>query len=532
MGRTAGIFGVGLAALALSVGCAPGDDGAAAGDEDDLTSLTARGRELRFEGVVFVDPGASDAAIVRTVRKQTQTAFGALLAQEMAVQSREVKDVDPATFKKRSVRAIDPDRPGDRGRERLEVRYTYVDNAVVPVKAARKTSMPSALLGTGYDAPESTRRVVEACTKNDKEAREDAAGGLLWYDFDPSRAACKRAIDAEQKVIDGQKKRLADPKNEVAQAEVDRLFLPVTFALTAKKTNAGATYPEYHRLFSGGVADGRLVVSMIAGRLNHDHAPDAVADSGYYEWMDSLGVIFEAHPGFTLKSVEPAEDLSTVTVGGRRISGLSFADFVKWTVYDVGYPAGLSAAEKKELKTKVGQKLDRHWVTFEKPVSVSVGGAAPRDFVIQLDTYFGADEDPAPHKRATKKSDVVVYNGHSYIGYGPLDPSNFRASDFSGGYQLLFFDSCVSYNYYEEGFFALKDGGSKNLDMITNGLEAPEWQSGASQGAFVSKLIDGSMPSYKTLLGTAKATDSMRVVDGEVDNVHAPGRPTIKVLAR
>ena len=62
------------------------------------------------------------------------------------------------------------------------------------------------------------------------------------------------------------------------------------------------------------------------------------------------------------------------------------------------------------------------------------------------------------------------------------DPDNFKSTRFPGSYQLFWFDSCVSYNYYEKDFFTLKEGGSKNLDLITNGLEAPEWQSGEAEG--------------------------------------------------
>jgi len=102
-------------------------------------------------------------------------------------------------------------------------------------------------------------------------------------------------------------------------------------------------------------------------------------------------------------------------------------------------------------------------------VRVQVGDGAAKDFTLRIHTLFGADEDPEPHRHAVQRGDVVVYNGHSYIGYGPLDPDNFTAASFPSTYQLFFFDSCVSYNYYEKDFFTLKPGGSKVLDIITNG---------------------------------------------------------------
>lgn len=522
------------------IGCAADVDRSEADTStSDLTSLSARQRELRFEGKVIVTEDASDDQILEAVRAQTQTAFGALLNQEISVQSREVRDVDPASFKRRAVRAYDTDNAADPGTAMLEVRYKYVDNAVVALKWARHTSLPSALLAPNYNTAANKARVLTACTRNDQDARDDARTGILWYDFNPGHAKCRDAVNAEQRIVDGDREKLSDPRTQVSKSEVDRLFLPVTFALTSKSTNEGASYPEYDRLFKGGVKQDRMVLSLVFGRLDHAARPghaneaDITRDSGYFEWMDMLGVLLEAQPTLKLKNVEPAETLDTVQVGGRTFSGLSFKDFVQWTVYDNGYPAGLSRAEKTALRSAIGKKLDRHWVTFEKNVSVAINGGAPKSFVIELRTYVGADDtDATPHKRALKSSDVVLYSGHSYIGRGPLDPNNFRPGDLPASYQLVFFDSCVSYNYYEEGFFALKEGGTRNLDLIVNGIEAPQAQSGATEGAFIASLLSGKHPSFKTLLETVRPTDSLRVVDGELDNAYAPARSTVHVVDR
>jgi len=514
------------AAIALLAGCAAPADDATAGDEDDLTSLTARQRILTFDGVVYVEAGANDGAILEAARKQTQTAFGALLANEVAVRSREVQNVDPASFKKREVLVVDPSVAGDAGKPMLEVKYSYKDEAVIPVALARHTSLSLALLAQGSN--HEVERVVVACTKNDKEARDDAAGGLLWYDFNPSRASCRKIIDQEQRAIDADTAKLADKSKMVAKSRAQRTFLPTAMRLGRAATATKATYPEYDRLFSGGADPNALVVTLVNGRLAHDRV-EAVKDGGYYEWMDALGVIFEGHPDFAMTKIEPAVDVSSATVEGKKYDGLGFKDFIQWTVYEAGFPSGLSAAGKKAIAKTIADRLDGHWVTFEKKVKVAVGDAPPRDFTIRIETLFGADEDPEPHRRAVKRGDVVIYNGHSYIGYGPLDPDNFRSSSFTGGYQLFWFDSCVSYNYYEKDFFVLKEGGSKNLDIITNGLEAPEYQSGAAEGEFVKKLLDGSMPSYQALLEAAKATDSLRVVDGEIDNKWSPSRTTLRV---
>lgn len=509
----------------LALAACAADDGAAgvAGDEDDLTSLTARQRALTFEGVVYAAPGDDEAKILAAAHAQTQSAFGALLASEVAVQARELKNVDPRTFRKRSVTVVD-----DAGakREMVEVRYTYTDNAVVPVAMARKTGLSLALLGQGYEPK--TKEIVELCTKNDKEARDDAAGGLLWYDFNPTKASCRRAMQAEQRAIDAATAKLADPRKEIPALRANRVYLPVTMQLARAATATRATYPEYDRLFGGGADPSALTIVLLNGRLEYKRVEPKKED-GYYEWMAALDVILRENPDFAITKIEPPAPITSPTAAGRKWEGLGFKDFVRWTVYGDGWPQGLPASARDELSTKVGEMLDMHWVTLEKKVKVSIGDAPPKDLIIRIETLFGAEEDPAPHKRALERGDVVLYNGHSYIGYGPLDPENFRETRFPKSYQMFFFDSCVSYNYYERDFFGYKSDGSKSLDLVTNGLEAPEYLSGEAQGKFVAKLIGGSMPSYQTLLEAAKATDALRVVDGEIDNRFDPARTKIRL---
>ncbi len=515
-------------AVAVLAACSGEEASGDVTEADDLTSLTARQRVLTFEGAVYVAPNTSDEKILEAAHKQTQTAFGALLHSEVAVQSREVQNVKPSSFRKRNVKVVDTTVPNDPGKEMVEVRYTYTDNAVVPVAMARKTSLSLALLGQGFEAK--MQEVVAECTANNAEARQSARDGLLWYEFTPSKASCRRVIEKEQRLIDEQTGQLTDQRKQVPKSRAERVYLPVTFSLARADTADRATYPEYDRLFGGNNAtEGVLTIAMVNGRLAH-HRVEARKDSGYYEWMAGLDVIFEENPDFQLKKIEPNEDVSAATIEGRRYENLSFKDFIRWTVYGDGWPQGMPASGRDNIAKTIADKLDNHWVTFEKKVKVSTNDGPPKDLTIRIETLFGADEDPTPHRRAVKRGDVVIYNGHSYIGYGPLDPDNFRRESFPGTYQIFWFDSCVSYNYYEKDFFLLKEGGSKTLDLITNGLEAPEYLSGEAEGKFVNKFIGGSMPSYQTLLEAAKATDALRVVDGEIDNRFDPNRTRLRLV--
>jgi len=301
----------------------------------------------------------------------------------------------------------------------------------------------------------------------------------------------------------------------------------MTVSLTGDKTNKGTTYPEYDRLYSGGVAPGKLVLGFMYGMIDDDPSKPQ-DDYNFGEWMTHLDLVFKARPGFKLVKTDPAIDLSTLTLpGGKTVTGISFDKIIRWKLDDSNWPTGVTVAERPKLLAEAAQKLYKVFLTFEAPVHVKIGSGAEKSLTISVLTYFGVEDDTATHKRALKASDVYLYNGHSYIGSGPLDPDNFVASDFPKSYQILIIDGCVTYNYYEKDYIPLKYGGTKNLELVTNGLEAPSYRSGYALGKFSSALIDGSFPSYTTLLKAAAATDPMRVVDGEFDNVWSPSKTPI-----
>ena len=257
MTRTSALLGLLLACTAAA--CSATTDEAAQADDSDLTSVTARSRTLTFVGTVYLDPDASDAAIARAVKAETQTAFGPLRTSNIAVNSRELKDVDPATFVKRTVKVVDPNDASDEGREMLEVKYTYEDDAVVGLEYARRTAAPLAVMSPGYASQ--TERILRECTANDAEAEEFRSS--LWYVFEPRLSSCQDAIRKEQEAIDRDRDKLEDPVNEVAKSEAERLYLPIQAQLGADKTNQGRSYPEYQRLYSGGVKEDKLVVSLL-----------------------------------------------------------------------------------------------------------------------------------------------------------------------------------------------------------------------------------------------------------------------------
>ncbi len=526
-----------LAGLAMTsaVGCSAADTGEDDTSEEALTSLTARARTLKFTGYVYVDANASDQMILQTVRRQTQSAFGALRTSDIGVNSRELKDVDPSTFVKTKVTIVDPANPTVKT-TMLRVVYTYTDAALVPVTMARLSTLKMGVLNGYYQSQ--TDRILKECTDGGKEAHEFVSS--IWYVFEPSQASCKTAMSAEQQKIDADKRKI--PTGTLPKSEVDRLYIPLTAALTAAKTNGAKSYPEYDRLYAGGVQKDKLVIGMVNGMMADwaaGETHDDIDDSGYDMWFEGIREIKNARPNLKYTKIEPAEDLTSYLVNGKtvKLPG-GFEDALKIELDGTGYPAGLTNyTDRHALQVAIGKKLVRHWVTFQAPVSVKIGSGAEHTVTIEVNTYFGAETDSTPHKRAIKNSDVFVYNGHSYIGYGPLDPSRFTSSDFPSSYQIMFVNGCVSYNYYEKDYKPLKVGGTANLDLVSNGLESWVNGSGPAMGRFVGALIDGKLNSYKAILAEAQFTgygyewgqDALRVVDGELDNKWKPSVTPITV---
>ena len=301
-----------LAILALSSFAAACSGGEGIDSMDDtLTSVTARTRELHFAGYVYVTPTASSYEIMSAVKHQTQSAFGALRTSKIGVETRELSAVDATTFKKTTVKVIDASKPLDAGHDMVRVDYQYTDTALVPVTMAKRSSISTAVLNGNYAAQ--TARVMTECTANDSEAKEFQSD--LWYVFEPSLSSCTTAMAAEQKKSDADKAKL--PQGTIPATEVSRLYIPLTAALKTKAMTSGTAYPEYDRLYTGGVATNKLVVGMVSGLMADWAAGEVHAtadDPGYDMWFEGLREIFDVR-AFKLASIEPKEDLTTFTAG-------------------------------------------------------------------------------------------------------------------------------------------------------------------------------------------------------------------------
>lgn len=505
--------------------------------EEDLTSNTARERNMVFEGYVYVAPTASDLQILGEVKRQNKSAFGALKSANISANNRELADTDVATFVREPVTLVDPANPSGPGTKLVRVRYRYTDRALVPISMAKRTAVSLAVMHGNYQSQ--SKRILEECTEN--TAHDQEFESAIWYVFNPTLDSCRTAINAEQAAIDKSHKGLSE--TQVTKEETTRLYMPITVKLEATKTSTAKTYPEYDQLWSGhGVSEGQLVISMVSGVMADWAAgekPELSKDTGYHMYFQQMREIQKVYPTLALVSTE-GTDLTTFTVGTKTVSNVTWADLMNWELSNTGWPANITVSEREKLRVAVAAKLAKHWLRFEQPVSVKISTGKAQDLTIVINTYYGAETDDAPHHRAVSNSDVVIYNGHSYIGAGPLDPNRYDASDFPSTYQMFFFNSCVSFNYYEQDFFSMHEGGTETLDMITNGLESPVAGSGPTVGRFVGALISGKQSAYKDLLATAAngspgtdvGVDALRVVDGEVDNTYKPSKKKITVTAK
>jgi hypothetical protein len=162
---------------------------------------------------------------------------------------------------------------------------------------------------------------------------------------------------------------------------------------------------------------------------------------------------------------------------------------------------------------------------------------------VRLHAYYGdegsawSQQARARYLDAWRNADVFIYSGHSHLGSGPLDPTNFRTSDFPNRYQIMMVNSCVSYNYYNTGFQALHPGGTRNLDMVVNGLEALS-DDGHSVSTLITSLISGQQLNWAQVMSRMVANipsldledyDPLRVVDGETDNTYTPTRTPMTI---
>ena len=212
-----------------------------------------------------------------------------------------------------------------------------------------------------------TERILRECTTNDSHAREFASSA--WYIFEPGLYTCQEAMRLEQDKVDAERALLRAPRTQVSKTEVERLYIPITAKLGADRTNRGASYPEYHRLFKGGVQQNKLVFGLVFGMIDHDTTAGPSADFNWGELMTALDLVMTAHGEFKPVAGPDTIDLARFQLaGGRVIANPSFKDLVK--LKTGGSSLRLSSAESTELQKLFAARIYKKWLVVEKTTKV------------------------------------------------------------------------------------------------------------------------------------------------------------------
>ena len=257
------------------------------------------------------------------------------------------------------------------------------------------------------------------CTDPDYQTEGD-----FWYFWSPYRKGCKKLIKEGQDY-------------QVIQADLARI------------PNVRNSRPEYERLADD---NGEIRVSLLMGMNDPSSAPDPVASE-----------IDKKH-----------DDLNAANYRAirKRLLDLGFEDRV-WTHADI--------REIVLEDTRPLPHVDDLTMTYDS------GGRARR---LVVTMFFGKTQIDEASKAfhwflrdGLRNSSVVIYDGHSGLGSNLDLPSLEQATHKKftpnkNRYQIFYFNSCSSFAYYNSMFFNRKKSdsdpkGTKNLDIVTTGSEAP-----------------------------------------------------------
>jgi len=256
----------------------------------------------------------------------------------------------------------------------------------------------------------------------------------------------------------------------------------ITSKLT-RKLNTTTTYPEYSRLADDGV----IRIDLLMG-LNEEHQnknPFQSSDIAAWNYRSLHNQLLSMGYQPRVWSPQDIREIAPKTTGSDA--------FV-------------------ESLTKTTQNLTVEIRFFFGATSTYASGYGGSPF-----HYFMKD--------ALEKSDIFLYAGHSGLGeYLNLQKieniTRFQFQFSPKKYQIYFMNGCSSYPYYNSMYFA-KKGGTKNLDILTNGLatlfNAINPSSLALISAMDSYAAHGTRTSYQQIVSRADS-ENLLGINGDEDN--------------
>jgi hypothetical protein len=537
------VFAASFASLAALAACSSSDEPIeqSASGSEDLTGTTSAERPIHFESQVYVAVGASDDVIKTAIARQVKTAIGALRLPKVSLNDRAAQsNLDPSRWTRRVLTVKDPASPANTSQIQ-RVTFTYDDRAVVTNDLSTRTAVDFVMLADDYgrhDAPLKTDCTDDPTTDTDS----------LWYHYQPQSSACAARIQSELTVIAQQKQKLGSADDVIGPAEANRWFMPVTARLDPKKLPASEFSPEYDRLYGiGDSARDKVVVYAFFGVDTDENDPD---DLLALEAVRFLREMLRAQPNFRPVKTLPDAMLLDLYVGGQKLSGVTYDKMFGWIIDKSGYPAevGSDATKIADLRRQALAKLTERWIYWDLPMTVKGANGVSKDVTVEVRSFYGYEDGSAEARQHAQwryleafwHGDVFLYNGHSHFGHGPLEPTMYGPQNFNGRYQIMMINSCISFNYYHQDFLGMKPGGSKNLDMVVNGLPSYVWGGGVALARMLGGLFDGTQKTYRELLTGMRldtpwgerAYDPMRIVDGELDNTYVKATSPLTVTVR
>jgi hypothetical protein len=528
-----------LASLALAACSANVNEGAAS--NADLTGTTSAERGIHFQSFVFVPTGASDDDVKTAIARQVKTAIGALRAPEVSLDDRgSLANLAQPKWTRTTLTVRDPANPSAASRQIDRVAFQYDDKAVVTNSLASRSAVDFVMLADDYSQHADALK---------QDCSDDGATDVdsLWYHYEPQATACQTRIKNELTAIANEKKALGSAASTIGPAEASRWFMPVTAKLDPPNLPGARFSPEYDRLYGVGSDRSQLVVYAFFGVDTDETNPDDLLGQ---EAIKFLRTVLAAQPNFRPTKTDPFAMLLDISVDGKNLDGVTYERLFQWIADKSNYPSEVGSDQSKidSLRRQAISKFTERWIYWDLPVVVKDAGGNSKSVTIELRTFYGY-EDGSPDARQHAQwryleafwyGDVFLYNGHSHFGHGPLEPNLYGPQNFNDRYQIMLVNSCISYNYYHEDFLRMKPGGSRNLDMVVNGLPSYVLDGGVAVARFLTNLIDGKQHTYFDLLTAMRldypwgetAYDPMRVVDGELDNVFAQTKTPLTVTVQ
>lgn len=502
-----------------------------------LTGVNSEQRGIHFQSYVYVPTTASDADIQAAIARQVKTAIGALRAPEVSLNDRDAQhNVDPSSWQRQTLSVVDPTNPNAPATQVVRVTYPYNDVAVVTDGLSSSSTVSFTMLADDYS--QHAAPLIQGCS-DDTTTDVDS----LWYHYSPSMGSCVTLVQNELSAIQTEQQALGGDPTKVGPHEAGRWFMTVTAKLDPPSLPGQSYSPEYDRLYGLGTDRSQVLVYAFFGVDTDETNPDDILGQ---EAIKFLRTMLQAQPNFRPVSTNPFALLEDIYVNGQKLPGITYDQMFSWIVDKAGYPAQVGSDPNQilALRQQAMAKFTERWIDWDLPITVSDAQGRSKNLTIEVRSFYGY-EDGSPDARQHAQwryleafwyGDVFLYNGHSHFGHGPLEPFLYGPQNFNDRYQIMLVNSCISYNYYHEDFFAMKPGGSKNLEMVLNGLPAYVQDMGIATARFVTSLIDGQQHSYVDLLKAMElaepwdpAYDPMRVVDGELDNVFSQAKTPLSV---